>query len=134
MQEAYIDIQDIPTHIMCWGKWVEESLGDTKEIVICITGNPGLPGFYTKFLSTIHETVNKDIPVWVIGIFNNILILKYKYLIYNLESGHVGHDEPPSNSLKKVPALKGAEEVFNLRGQIEHKVMTHLFFSILIND
>lgn len=42
MQEAYVNIRDIPTHIMTWGKWIEESLGeDTKEIVICITGNPG---------------------------------------------------------------------------------------------
>lgn len=32
-----------------------------------LLGNPGLPGFYTKFMKTIHENIDPDIPVWVIG-------------------------------------------------------------------
>ena len=68
MQEAYPDISGVPTHIMTWGKWIEESFNeDEKELIICITGNPGLPGFYTSFLSTLYDHCNKELPVWVIG-------------------------------------------------------------------
>jgi len=66
MQEAFININSIPTHIISWGPWIEESFSK-KEVVICITGNPGLPGFYTQFMRTIHENIDPDIPVWVIG-------------------------------------------------------------------
>lgn len=102
MQEAYVNICDVPTHIITWGKWIEQSLEDTKELVICIPGNPGLPGFYTTFLSTVHEKVGRELPVWVIG--------------------HVGHDDPPATSIRKVPKLKGNEELYDLNGQVKHKV------------
>uniref|UniRef100_U5EJC0 Lipid droplet-associated hydrolase n=1 Tax=Corethrella appendiculata TaxID=1370023 RepID=U5EJC0_9DIPT len=104
MQEAYPVISNIPTHIMTWGKWIEESFDENeKELVICISGNPGLPGFYTKFLSVLHSTCNREIPVWVIG--------------------HAGHDEEPESVYKKkVPILAGNEELFNLDAQIKHKV------------
>lgn len=35
--------------------------------------------------------------------------------------GHAGHDDPPENSLREVPQLKGNEEMFDLDGQIRHK-------------
>ncbi|XP_058454853.1 lipid droplet-associated hydrolase isoform X2 [Malaya genurostris] len=96
MQESYPIIRKVPTHIITWGKWIEESLGDCKEIVICITGNPGLPGFYTKFLSTVYECLNKEIPVWVIG--------------------HAGHDEASESPYKKpVPPMKSNENLYDLK-------------------
>lgn len=66
MREAFVNICDIPTHILTWGNWIEESF-TKKEVIICITGNPGLPGFYTQFAATISETVGSDIPLWIIG-------------------------------------------------------------------
>lgn len=43
MQEGYVDVGELPTHIMTWGKWIEDKFSpDEKEIVVCITGNPGL--------------------------------------------------------------------------------------------
>ncbi|XP_055603510.1 lipid droplet-associated hydrolase [Uranotaenia lowii] len=103
MQEAYPVIAKVPTHILTWGKWIEESLGDHKEVVICITGNPGLPGFYTKFFSTVYECLNKEMPVWVIG--------------------HAGHDEAEESSYKKpLPPLKNNEQLYHLEGQLQHKV------------
>ncbi|XP_050089241.1 lipid droplet-associated hydrolase [Anopheles aquasalis] len=103
MQESYPVIAKVPTHILTWGKWIEESLGDQKEIVLCITGNPGLPGFYTKFLSTVHECLNKEMPVWVIG--------------------QAGHDEADENPYKRpTKPLKGNEELYNLSGQLQHKI------------
>ncbi|KAG4071816.1 hypothetical protein HA402_005977 [Bradysia odoriphaga] len=101
MQEAFVNINSIPTHIISWAPWIEESF-PKKEVVICITGNPGLPGFYTKFSKTIHEHIDPDIPVWVIG--------------------HAGHDEPPETSLRRVPPLRGNEDKYNLDAQIKHKL------------
>lgn len=61
-----MNILDVPTHIFTWGNWIEESFSK-KEIVLCITGNPGLAGYYMQFMKTIHEKLGHDIPVWVIG-------------------------------------------------------------------
>lgn len=103
MQEGYVDVGELYTHIMTWGKWIEEPFDTTKEreIAICITGNPGLPGFYTKFLSTLYESLDKRMPVWCIG--------------------HLGHDDPPTSSGKIVPDLTDNEKIFDLKGQIFHK-------------
>lgn len=73
MNESFVLINDVPTHIFTWGPWIEESFS-RKEIVLCITGNPGLAGYYTQFLATIYETLGKDIPVWIIGM-NSIQLL-----------------------------------------------------------
>ncbi|ALC42990.1 CG9186 [Drosophila busckii] len=105
MQEAFVNINSIPTHIITWGKWIEESLDGVQEVVICITGNPGLPGFYTEFGGALQQQLGlegRDLPVWVIG--------------------HAGHDDPPEASIREVPQLTGNEELFNLNGQITHKI------------
>lgn len=67
MQKAFINVAGVPTHVMTWGKWVEESLDDTKEIIVCVTGNPGLPGYYTQFISSLYNDLNDEIPIWLIG-------------------------------------------------------------------
>lgn len=119
MHEAFIPINDVPTHIMSWGPWIEESF-PRKEVVICITGNPGLVGYYTHFCTTVHEQLGPDVPVWVIG----------KIILHNLGTivdtifrlGHAGHDEPPKSSVRKVPPLMGNESKFDLDAQVQHKV------------
>lgn len=67
MKEAFVNICNVPTRIITYGGWVEESLDDVKEVAICITGNPGLPGFYGEFCETLHERLEKKMPVWIIG-------------------------------------------------------------------
>ncbi|XP_033149693.1 lipid droplet-associated hydrolase-like isoform X1 [Drosophila busckii] len=102
MQEAFVDVNSIPTHIITWGKCIEESLDNVQEVVICIPGNPGLPGFYTEFGGTLQQQLGltgRDLPVWVIG--------------------HAGHYDPPE---AEVPQLTGNEELFNLNGQVTHKI------------
>lgn len=100
MRETFIPINDIPTHVMAWGPWIEETF-PRKEVILCITGNPGLVGYYSHFLSTVHEHVGSDVPVWTLG--------------------HAGHDEPPATSTRKVPPLKGNETAFDLDAQVRHK-------------
>lgn len=102
MQEGYVDVAEIPTHIMTWGKWLDDPFKpDEKEICVCVTGNPGLPGFYSTFLSTIYDSLDKKMPVWVIGL--------------------AGHNEPPETSDKVMPALQDNEKMFDLQGQVYHK-------------
>lgn len=67
MREGFVNINCIPTHIFTWGNWIEDSI-EKNEVVICITGNPGLAGFYTQFMSTISQKIGADVPVWVIGL------------------------------------------------------------------
>lgn len=66
MNEQFVNINVVPTHVFTWGTKLNENF-TKKELILCITGNPGLPGFYTKFLSTIHEQLGGEIPVWVVG-------------------------------------------------------------------
>lgn len=68
MKEGYVEVNTVPTHIFTWGQWIEDDFDEgTKEIVLMVTGNPGLGGFYTQFCSTIHDELDNKIPVWVIG-------------------------------------------------------------------
>lgn len=68
MQDGYVEINKVPTHIFTWGQWVEDEFKEeNKEIVLIITGNPGLPGFYTKFCSSLYNELDKKVPIWVIG-------------------------------------------------------------------
>lgn len=100
MHEAYLILNGIRTHIIAYGKWVEESLSDCKDIVIIIPGNPGNNGFYNNFAKTIHNQLGY--PVWCIG--------------------HAGHNIP-EEKINPFPKLTSKPDLYGLRGQIEHKVI-----------
>lgn len=78
MQEGYVEVAGVPTHIFTWGKWVEEPLGaDVKEICICVTGNPGEFCAYMCLVSMKFIRNNFFVcvrPTWVLYNFciNNI--------------------------------------------------------------
>lgn len=106
MNEAYLNINNVPTKVITWGKWVEESFkeNERKDIVICIPGNPGVTKFYTAFLQTVYEKVG--FPVWIIG--------------------HAGHEHPHNkNNIYDVPPLKENEQLYSLQGQTDHKVIIY---------
>lgn len=68
MRDGFVDVNTVPTHIFTWGQWIEDKFDPKfKELVLIITGNPGLPGFYTTFGSTLHNDLDKEVPIWVIG-------------------------------------------------------------------
>uniref|UniRef100_A0A336M4G2 Lipid droplet-associated hydrolase n=1 Tax=Culicoides sonorensis TaxID=179676 RepID=A0A336M4G2_CULSO len=104
MQDNYVEIAGIPTRIQTLGKWIEEPFDSSKEkeIVLVITGNPGLPSFYTSFITSLYQNLNKELPVWIIG--------------------HAGHEEPDGKKRHAVPQLKGNEEKYDLNGQLNHKI------------
>lgn len=69
MQEFNVTLNSVPTHVLCWGQPIHDKFDEAPghELVLVIPGNPGLVGFYTLFCSTIHDELDKEIPVWVIG-------------------------------------------------------------------
>lgn len=68
MQDDYVVINSVPTHIFTWGKWItEKKTEEPKELVLVISGNPGLPGYYTKFCSSLYNELDKETPIWMIG-------------------------------------------------------------------
>lgn len=80
MQEKWETICGVPTRIYRWDKSLDKESFKKKDIVLCITGNPGLAGFYTIFLSALYRFLS-DTPVWCIGIYffdsyQNDLVLK----------------------------------------------------------
>lgn len=111
MQQAFVNINNVPTRVITWGKWIEESFQpeEPKDIIICIPGNPGLPGFYKEFLQTIHSKVG--CPVWIVG--------------------HAGHEVPDNPSLYHLPDLQANGNLYGLQGQIEHKVIDNKYLSIV---
>lgn len=72
INEEIINVRDVPTRILTWGKKLNESFDDRKEIVLCITGNPGLSGFYAIFLATLYKLLSGNVSVWVIGSCSSI--------------------------------------------------------------
>lgn len=104
MQDNYVDVAGIPTRILTMGKWIEEPFDPVKEkeIVLIITGNPGLPGFYTSFITTLYQQLGRQLPVWIIG--------------------HAGHEEPDGKRRSQVPKLQGNEDKYDLAGQLAHKI------------
>lgn len=99
MHEAYLTLNGVRTSVVAHGKWVEESLTEPKDVVVILPGNPGVTGFYNIFAKTIHEQLGY--PVWCIG--------------------HAGHNIP-NEKLRPFPKLEANPELYDLKGQIDHKV------------
>lgn len=100
-KEDFVSVNGVPTHVITWGGWVEDKLNaDHKEIVLLITGNPGLAGYYSAFLKKLHYRLG--VPVWAVSF--------------------AGHVLPRPTSPHSLPPLKQNPELYNLEGQVEHKL------------
>jgi pimeloyl-ACP methyl ester carboxylesterase len=99
MREGFVNINGVSTHVITWGGWIEDTLNaEHKEIVLLVTGNPGLAGYYTTFLTRLQSHLG--VPVWAVSL--------------------AGHVLPPS--MNSLPPLRQNPELYNLKGQIEHKL------------
>lgn len=38
MNEAFVEINNVRTKVVTWGRWIEESAGSTNKIIIIIPG------------------------------------------------------------------------------------------------
>ncbi|KAJ8923053.1 hypothetical protein NQ315_001602 [Exocentrus adspersus] len=97
MQEAFLELNGVRTKVSTWGRWVEESSDGVKDIVLIITGDPGVNGFYNNFAKILYEDLGY--PVWCLG--------------------HAGHDLPKEPVT--LPKFKEHKELYGLKGQIRHK-------------
>lgn len=77
--DLWIDVNGVATRVLCWGQPIDlNGSHDLKKVVICVCGNPGLSGFYRRFLFEIHRALN--IPVWVLSHAGKIFSLQFKLL------------------------------------------------------
>ncbi|CAK1602297.1 unnamed protein product [Parnassius mnemosyne] len=84
----------IQTSLITFGN---PSSSNGKDTIICITGNPGFVDFYLEFGQELHSKTG--LPVCIIG--------------------HAGHDNVSDMQCSK---LQGQEHLFNLKGQLKHKL------------
>lgn len=63
MSRVIVDVNHIKTPLLLWG----DPLNSSEDVIICITGNPGISDFYIDFASKLHQCTSK--PVCVIGKF-----------------------------------------------------------------
>ncbi|KAI4504481.1 hypothetical protein M0802_000031 [Mischocyttarus mexicanus] len=104
MQKAMLLVNNVQTQVIAEGRWVEESnpCKDKKDVVIVITGNPGVPQFYTNFIKSVNSKLPSETPVWVIG--------------------QAGHVQPPKDLEINMPSDNEWHKYYGLTGQIEHKI------------
>ena len=104
MHRAVVKINEVPTEVMTCGRWIEEGIAaeGKQDIVIIITGNPGVPAFYQEFAQTVQSKLPTEVPIWVIG--------------------HTGHTKPPPNLPDSYPDTKTSRNLYDLKGNLEHKV------------
>nr|CAD7203028.1 unnamed protein product [Timema douglasi] len=98
MQEGFVSVNNVPTRVVSRGGWIEDGLKGNKELILFISGNPGLTGYYSIFLDTIHS--NLGIPVWALS--------------------HAGHELPPEE--RALPSLSKNPNFYNMEGQAQHKI------------
>ncbi|KAL7305322.1 hypothetical protein TKK_0002452 [Trichogramma kaykai] len=103
MYQATVPINGVPTEVISYGRWIEEGISTTgrQDVVIVITGNPGVPSFYKEFAAQIQKSLPTEVPVWIIG--------------------HTGHTKPPSHLPNSLPDPKTCRHLYDLDGNIKHK-------------
>ncbi|XP_075975340.1 lipid droplet associated hydrolase sturkopf [Anticarsia gemmatalis] len=94
MRNEYVTLNNVQTHLITWGDPFD---CNGQDVIICITGNPGITDFYIDFGSELHR--NTGLPLCVIG--------------------QAGHEEVPD---EKSNVLRGQHDLFNLKGQLQHKL------------
>ena len=62
-RDDWLAVDGVPTKFLTWGTWVED-LRD-EDVVLMITGNPGITEFYLQFLNELHKLLK--IPIWAVS-------------------------------------------------------------------
>ncbi|CAK9796862.1 Lipid droplet-associated hydrolase [Anthophora quadrimaculata] len=104
MYRATLKLNGVPTKVIAEGCWVEEGLArcTKKDIVILLTGNPGVPDFYEGFVKTIRSRLpSTEVPIWIVG--------------------HAGHTQPSSSLAYTMPSNLTWDEHYGLMAQVQHK-------------
>lgn len=94
MKHQYVTLNNVKTHLVTWGDPIEN---EGCDVIICITGNPGITDFYIDFGAELYDSTG--FPVCIIG--------------------QAGHEEVAD---EKSNLLSGQEHLFDLEGQLKHKL------------
>lgn len=101
LKQGFVVVNGVPTHCITCGRWIDETLPDNdKMLILFIPGNPGAVEYYEEFVSALYEGLQRTVPIWGIS--------------------HAGHVAPPSG--QQLPKLQGNDDLYNLEGQISHKI------------
>ncbi|KAJ2948087.1 hypothetical protein O0L34_g9884 [Tuta absoluta] len=95
IQFSYLTLNKVSTELITWGNPFHSKV---KDVIICVTGNPGVPDFYIEFGEQLHKSTG--FPVCVVG-----------------HAGHVHLADLESNLLSPDRV-----QLYNLEGQIAHKL------------
>lgn len=105
MHQAVLCFNGIQTQVITEGRWVEEGLSSSssgkKDLVLVIPGNPGISGFYKKFIKYVKLQLPTEVPVWVVG--------------------YAGHVQPPKH-LAFSSNETSQDNLYNLNGQLRHQI------------
>ncbi|XP_071649079.1 lipid droplet-associated hydrolase [Temnothorax longispinosus] len=103
MHRAIINCNQVQTEVISEGRWIEEDPlpHSSKQVVLVIPGNPGIPRFYEGFVKELNSKLTSDTPVWAIG--------------------HAGHVQPPENLDIAMPGDEKWADCYGLTAQIQHK-------------
>lgn len=105
MFKSIVNVNKVPTEIISFNKSIEDELDEPsiKDIVIVITGNPGVPAFYKEFARQLQSKLSSKVPIWIIG--------------------HTGHTLNLDNDdYNLYPDPKINKNLYDLNGNLEHKV------------
>ncbi|KAL6256301.1 hypothetical protein P5V15_012418 [Pogonomyrmex californicus] len=103
MHRALINCNQVQTEVVSQGRWIEEDPQphSSKQIVLLIPGNPGIPRFYEGFIKAINSRLTSEIPIWIVG--------------------HAGHVQPPRDLDIAMPSDQKWAESYSLSAQLQHK-------------
>lgn len=70
----WVIIENVPTKVVTWGKRLDDPFNTKKEVILFVTGNPGITGYYLYFLAFLYNLILDSTPIYLIGIFNKIIL------------------------------------------------------------
>lgn len=115
MTETVVKINGVPTEIIAFNHQIDEGItvnNRRKDVVIIITGNHGVPGFYKEFAEAIQSKLPKEVPIWIIG--------------------HAGHTKPPDDLIQDYPDFEKEKHLYDMNGNVQHKVQNFIIFIIFL--
>ncbi|XP_060642999.2 lipid droplet-associated hydrolase isoform X1 [Anolis sagrei] len=109
VHEEFTYVCGAATQVLKCGPWKDlfQNESSPKLLFLVLPGNPGLVYYYRTFIQVLYSGLKQQYPVWVIS--------------------HAGHCKVPygvkmTEGIVKETDVGKVDDVFGLRGQIEHKL------------
>lgn len=93
-----------------------------KRLILVIPGNPGLSSYYEDFMRALYHGLDEAVPVWAIGHFGQDPLYGTAPAPSSVPPGVASSTQTDSPEVHGWPSLSGHEALYNLEGQIQHKI------------